>query len=162
MKKRKRKTLKYMRLSLLCFGLHACSFFLEPFAINGENEITAVGYALGVIFWASLLVGTVLFEICRRNLSGDAGYREWKQRKVPGIFGFFRTKAARIVDPILLLATVITIVSNLTGNIPEGLLLVVLAVMVFTFYLHMMVNGRVYRYMTLSERKEKKSENKEN
>ena len=37
----------------------------------------------------------------------------------------------------------------------------VLAVMVFTFYLHMMVNGRVYRYMTLSERKEKKSENKE-
>ena len=67
MRKRKRKTLKYMRLSLLCFGLHACS-----------------------------------------------------------------------------------------------LLLVVLAVMIFTFYLHMMVNGRVYRYMTLSERKEKKSENKEN
>lgn len=162
MRKRKRKTLKYMRLSLLCFGLHACSLFLEPFAINGENEMTTAGYALGGIFWASLLAGTVLFEICRRNLSGDAGYREWKQKKVSGIFGFFRTKAARIVDPILLLATVITIVSNLTGNILEGLLLVVLAVMVFTFYLHMMVNGRVYRYMTLSERKEKKSENKEN
>ena len=52
--------------------------------------------------------------------------------------------------------------SNLTGNIPEGLLLVVLAVMVFTFYLHMMVNGRVYRYMTMSERKEKKSEKEGN
>ena len=103
MRKRKRKTLKYMRLSLLCFGLHACSLFLEPFAINGENEMTTAGYALGGIFWASFLAGTVLFEICRRNLSGDAGYREWKQKKVPGIFGFFLTKAARIVDPILLL-----------------------------------------------------------
>ena len=162
MRKRKRKTLKYMRLSLLCFGLHACSLFLEPFAINGENEMTTAGYALGGIFWASFLAGTVLFEICRRNLSGDAGYREWKQKKVPGIFGFFLTKAARIVDPILLLSMVITIVSNLTGNFPEGLLLVVLAVMVFTFYLHMKVKGRVYRNMTLSERKEKKSENKEN
>ena len=88
MRKRKRKTLKYMRLSLLCFGLHACSLFLEPFAINGENEMTTAGYALGGIFWASFLAGTVLFEICRRNLSGDAGYREWKQKKVPGIFGF--------------------------------------------------------------------------
>ena len=58
--------------------------------------MTTAGYALGGIFWASLLAGTVLFEICRRNLSGDAGYREWKQKKVPGIFGFFRTKAARI------------------------------------------------------------------
>ena len=65
MRKRKRKTLKYMRLSLLCFGLHACSLFLEPFAINGENEMTTAGYALGGIFWASLLAGTVLFEICR-------------------------------------------------------------------------------------------------
>lgn len=46
MRKRKRKTLKYMRLSLLCFGLHACSLFLEPFAINGENEMTTAGYAL--------------------------------------------------------------------------------------------------------------------
>ena len=57
MRKRKRKTLKYMRLSLLCFGLHACSLFLEPFAINGENEMTTAGYALGGIFWASFLAG---------------------------------------------------------------------------------------------------------
>lgn len=48
MKKRKQKALKYLGLSIVCFGLHACSIFLEPFAVNSENKVAAVGYILGV------------------------------------------------------------------------------------------------------------------
>lgn len=162
MKKRKRKALKYMGLSIVCFGLHACSIFLEPFAINNENNVTAGGYVLGSLFWITLLVGTVFFGICWKILSGDSGYQEWKQKKVMGVFGFFRTRAAWVMDPILLLSLVITIAGNRMGNIPDGILLVVMAIMLFTFYLHMIVNGRVYRYMTMSERKEKKSEKEGN
>ena len=66
------------------------------------------------------------------------------------------------MDPILLVSFALTIVGNLTGSIPEGVLLVVMAIMLFTFYLHMIVNGRIYRYMIMSERKEKKSEKEGN
>lgn len=51
MKKRKQKALKYLGLSIVCFGLHACSIFLEPFAVNSENKVAAGGYILGVLFW---------------------------------------------------------------------------------------------------------------
>ena len=39
---------------------------------------------------------------------------------------------------------------------------IVFLLLLFTFYLYMIVNGRVYRYMTMSERKEKKSEKEGN
>ena len=55
MKKRKQKALKYLGLSIVCFGLHACSIFLEPFAVNSENKVAAGGYILGVLFWVTLL-----------------------------------------------------------------------------------------------------------
>ena len=157
MKKRKQKALKYLGLSIVCFGLHACSIFLEPFAVNSENKVAAGGYILGVLFWVTLLAGAVLFGVCREIISKTAGYQEWKQKKIIGVFGFFRTPPARIMDPILLVSFALTIVGNLTGSIPEGVLLVVMAIMLFTFYLHMIVNGRIYRYMIMSERKEKKS-----
>ena len=146
MKKRKQKALKYLGLSIVCFGLHACSIFLEPFAVNSENKVAAGGYILGVLFWVTLLAGAVLFGVCREIISKTAGYQEWKQKKIIGVFGFFRTPPARIMDPILLVSFALTIVGNLTGSIPEGVLLVVMAIMLFTFYLHMIVNGRIYRY----------------
>ena len=156
MKKRKQKALKYLGLSIVCFGLHACSIFLEPFAVNSENKMA------GVLFWVTLLAGAVLFGACREIISKTSGYQEWKQKKVIGVFGFFRTPPARIMDPILLVSFALTIVGNLTRSIPEGVLLAVMAIMLFTFYLYMIVNGRVYRYMTMSERKEKKSEKEGN
>ena len=69
MKKRKQKALKYLGLSIVCFGLHACSIFLEPFAVNSENKVAAGGYILGVLFWVTLLAGAVLFGVCREIIS---------------------------------------------------------------------------------------------
>ena len=82
MKKRKQKALKYLGLSIVCFGLHACSIFLEPFAVNSENKMAAGGYILGVLFWVTLLAGAVLFGACREIISKTSGYQEWKQKKV--------------------------------------------------------------------------------
>ena len=82
MKKRKQKALKYLGLSIVCFGLHACSIFLEPFAVNSENKMAAGGYILGVLFWVTLLAGAVLFGACREIISKTSGYQEWKQKKL--------------------------------------------------------------------------------
>ena len=86
MKKRKQKALKYLGLSIVCFGLHACSIFLEPFAVNSENKVAAGGYILGVLFWVTLLAGAVLFGVCREIISKTAGYQEWKQKKIIGVW----------------------------------------------------------------------------
>ena len=69
MKKRYQKALNYLGLSIVCFGLHACSIFLEPFAVNSENKVAAGGYILGVLFWVTLLAGAVLFGVCREIIS---------------------------------------------------------------------------------------------
>lgn len=88
--------------------------------------------------------------------------RSGNKRKLLVCLDSSEHRRARIMDPILLVSFALTIVGNLTGSIPEGVLLAVMAIMLFTFYLHMIVNGRVYRYMTMSERKEKKSEKEGN
>lgn len=155
---KKEKARKCLILSILCFFVHACSIFLEPLAINKDNQITIGGYALGMIFWLSLIAGGIFFLFCWKIISKNISYQIWKEKKVIGVWGSFRTPAAKIIDGILLVSLVLTIAGNLLENIPEGILLAVMAIMQFTFYLHMIVNGRVYRYMTLSERKEKKSE----
>lgn len=162
MRKEKQKALRWLSLAVISFFIHACSVFLEPFAVNADNEVTVAGYVLGGIFWVSLIVGGVFFWLCWKTIASHDGYRQWKEKKIIGIFGFFRTNAAKIMDPVLLLSLAITITGILTGKMPDGLLLVVIAIVLFTFYLHMIVNGRVYRYMTLSERKEKKGEKERN
>lgn len=162
MKKRKQKALKYLGLSIVCFGLHACSIFLEPFAVNSENKMAAGGYILGVLFWVTLLAGAVLFGACLGNHFQNFWLSGVETKESYWCVWFFRHRRARIMDPILLVSFALTIVGNLTRSIPEGVLLAVMAIMLFTFYLYMIVNGRVYRYMTMSERKEKKSEKEGN
>lgn len=118
MKKRKQKALKYLGLSIVCFGLHACSIFLEPFAVNSENKVAAGGYILGVLFWVTLLAGAVLFGVCREIISKTAGYQEWKQRKLLVCLDSSEHPPARIMDPILLVSFALTIVGNLDGKHP--------------------------------------------
>ena len=77
---------------------------------------------------------------------------------LPGILTFFRTKGARRVDPIWIVALLISILGNLWDEIPNTLTLIAMSITLFMFYLHMIVNGRVYRYMISNERKERKRE----
>lgn len=59
---------------------------------------------------------------------------------------------------VWLVALLVSILGNLWDKIPKILTLIAMSITLFMFYLHMIVNGRVYRYMISNERKERKRE----
>ena len=59
---------------------------------------------------------------------------------------------------VLLVALLVSILGNLWVKVPNTLTLIAMSITLFMFYLHMIVNGRVYRYMISNERKERKRE----
>lgn len=59
---------------------------------------------------------------------------------------------------VWLVALLVSILGNLWVKVPNTLTLIAMSITLFMFYLHMIVNGRVYRYMISNERKERKRE----
>ena len=165
MKKRRKKVWQWLRISCQCFVGNALSVLLVPFTvIENSSAMTYMGYVLGALFWTFLLFGILCFWLCWNIVHQSNIYQEWKQKKVPGILGFFRTKVARVIDPLWLIVLAVSIWGNISAAIPQVVTLLAMSLTLFTFYLHMICNGRVYRYMTLNnnERKDKESEEREN
>ena len=71
---------------------------------------------------------------------------------------------ARVIDLLWLIVLAVSIWGNISTAIPQIVTLLAMSLTLFAFYLHMICNGRVYRYMTLNnnERKGNESEEREN
>ena len=159
MRRRRKIAVRYLSVSVFCFGIHAASVWLEPFAFqtNGDG-ITIVGYLAGAIFWLGWLGGNLFFWLAWYMMHQSTVYQEQKKKMLPGILAFFRTKGVRRIDSIWIAALLISILGNLWVKVPNTLTLIAMSITLFMFYLHMIVNGRVYRYMISNERKERKRE----
>lgn len=163
MKRRKKRARQWLLISCMCFAGNALSILLEPLTIvENSSALTPMGYVLGALFWMFLFLGCVCFWLCWNILHQSNIYQEWKQKKLPGVLGLFRTKTARVIDPIWIFTLILSIWGNVVPEVPRLITLSAMSLTLFTFYLHMIVNGRVYRYMTLNnERKDKESEKRE-
>lgn len=150
---------RYLKASVFCFGLHAASVLLEPFAFQlGRDGITKAGYLAGTIFWLGWLGGILFFWLAWHMMHQSTVYQEQKKKMLPGILAFFRTKGVKRIDSIWIVALLISILGNLWVKVPNTLTLIAMSITLFMFYLHMIVNDRVYRYMISNERKERKRE----
>lgn len=159
MRQRRKKAVRYLKLSIFCFAIQAASVLLEPFALKADGSgLTGIGYLLGVVFWLGLLSGCFFFWMTWNLMHQSTVYQEQKMKRMPGILGFFRTDAAKMTDPIWIAALAISVLGNVWDKFPHMMTLSAMSLALFMFYLHMIVNGRVYRYMISNERKERRSE----
>ena len=159
MRRRRRIAGHYLKASIFCFGLHAASVLLELFAFQPDGEsMTKAGYLAGILFWLGCLGGILFFWLAWHMMHQSTVYQEQKKKMLPGILAFFRTKGARRIDSIWIAALVVSILGTLWVKVPNTLTLIAMSITLFMFYLHMIVNGGVYRYMISNERKERKRE----
>lgn len=163
MKIRSEREWRYLAVSCLCFAANAISIWLLPFTVvRDSSAMTGAGYLLGVLFWAALLLGILFFGLAWRVVRQSSAYQEWRKTDGPWIPGFFRTGAARAVDPLWAASLAASILGNVLEGIPDAVTLAAMSLALATFYLHLICNGRVYRYMTQKERTEENSEETEN
>ncbi len=152
---------KLFYTSLLGYLLAACSVWLVPLMSLLEDESSLVSALVGCLFWLGILVGSILFCMAWSKVKKEAAYQKIKSTQKPGCLGFFRNQKAAINDIILLVSWILVIVSNTFLTFPDILVLLCMFVALYTLFLHFLLNGRVYSYISKNngnKKKERKNE----
>ncbi len=148
MKKHKLEETKIFILSAIGIFISSLSVYLLPFSENSnDEEITGIGILIGILFWVGIIMGSLFFLLVWRQLRKDEEYLEIKKRVRPGFLNFFSGRFAIINDATLIVSIVVVIVSVGIPTLPDGIILLGMFFMIYSFCLHFLLNGRVYKYL---------------
>lgn len=154
MKTHKKIGRKTFLISILSFLLSAVSVFLLPMVKGKEDgSLTSIEILIGSLFWLGIILGVFLFYLTWRFIRNDSQYIELKKEHKPAVWAFFSTRFGRIVDIAFLLSVFLVVVSNITKSMPDLVVLISMFFMLYSFCLHFMLNGRVYKYLFLIRKK---------
>lgn len=143
----KRTAGKLLAVSIGGYFLCGASVLLLPLAFSEGNEMNAAGYALGILFWLGLAAGSIFFIQAWLKVKDSNEYMTTKGKTRPGCMSFFRTKAAAAADCICIAALAVTIAGNYTTAVPYMVTLAAMFLLIFSFCLRLILNGRVWGYV---------------
>ena len=149
---RKRSGKRLMILSILGFFVCALSALLLPLSVAAGRQLSVIGLLVGILFWVGLLGGIVLFFMSWLKVKSDRGYLTLKTESRWGLISFFRSGPAATADVLCIVMIIATVVGNLLPVFPYVLNAVIIFILIFTFCLHCILNGRVFRYLCKGRR----------
>lgn len=122
-----------------------------PFVnINGLPKQRVSAYVLAAAFWFCVLAELVFVVIAskiRKKAESDKKSGQTSKRPLPGIICFFRNPEAAAADVIFLLSAIgIALIIILKVEI-KWLIIAGISVLLLSFNLHCIMNGRNYRYL---------------
>ena len=140
-----------LSLSVLFMFLFSITFlFMKPAntrLINtGDQTFLNI---VGASFWATLALSVItifLMSIRCRKYKKSIGATK-KSR--PGMFRFFSNMPAKIVD-ILMMVSLVLLVCFIAFFSENYLIYIFLSTTIFSFFMHCVLNGENYRYITNS------------
>ncbi len=141
--KHKKADCLLLGISIGGFSVLAVSFMLMP--------VEGLGFMPGLLFWGGLFTGVVLQIIleARRN-SLVAKYnvrRETMQKARNGLLSFRSNPLAAVADVFLIISSVATILAFILTKGTGYVCNVSLSVLVFSFCMHCILNGRIYIFV---------------
>ena len=130
-------------ISIGGFVVLAISFMLMP--------VEGLGFVPGILFWGGLLTGVVLQIVLEtRRSSLFARYnvkREQMQKARNGLMSFGSNRLASVADGCMIVSVVATILAFILTKGTGYLCYVCLSVLVFSFCMHCILNGRIYIFV---------------
>lgn len=138
--KQRRMDRMLLSMSVLGFFLMSASFLLMP--------SDKARYTPGILFWGGLAVGVALqivLEIRRRAFF--AAYkvsRKKMQKPRNGLLTFSSSRLAAVVDILMIVSFVATVLTLILTRGYGYVCYVLIAVTLFTFCLHCILNGRIF------------------
>lgn len=152
MKTHRKSGRKLFLISMFGFLLSSASVFLVILIPEGEKGLTQAGMATGILFWIGMFLGILFFVLSWKLIKNDEQYLKTKGDRKPGYISFGKTKGGLIADGLTLLFLVITILGNTAVHFPELVMVVSMFILIYSFYLRFLLNGRVYRYISNCQR----------
>ena len=140
--------------------LCASAIALMPWGNEMKDKTMLIMYCSGASFWVGL-IGTIYMALrINRNRKGSYRFNElFGNRKQLGLIHFFQNTEALIVDVAMVISLITLIVARLcSANLQ--VIYVIIAVFVFSFGMHCMLNGMNYKYINYSKyvKEQKKDE----
>lgn len=156
MKRSRDRIIKIRFVQNICFLLLlSVSIVLMPFSVSLEAKTYLPIYLTGSLFWVGL-IGTIVTAINvnksrKHSRSFNEKYPDLKQL---GVIHFFKNTPAKITDILMVISAVGFIVFRLfSDNIV--LQFIIIALFVFLFGMHCMLNGINYIYLNYNSRRER-------
>lgn len=159
--------------SMLCLLIFSLSFLCMPYAnekyVHGDRNYI---YLIGAMFWGSLILGYLLLfivnyrrrEALRRNKDQYKkqkfkGKKQKKMDKPPrkepwGVFGCLSNIPAIISDCTFLISLMGCITYMAMKSTTDYLNYILFAIILFSFHMHCIFNGKNYRYIFSKEKGE--------
>jgi len=140
---------KYLILSILGFLISSSTFFLVPFASFEEKGLAYnLAYIIGIGFWMGLLLAIVftsLLSSLRLKEEKKAKNKKLSNSRI-GIAKFFSNNIAKTFDIIFFISLIGQVVVLMidTYIMVE---VVILFMLVFSFEMHCVFNGKNYLYI---------------
>lgn len=149
---------KMMWLYTGFLALLAISVCLMPIGSSLKEKTTIIMYISGVAFWIGL-IGTICMAV-KINNSRKNSYRfneRFGNHKQLGVVHFLQNTEAIIADIAMFVSIVAFIIAKIW--ISEIIVsFILLAIFIFSFGMHCMLNGINYRYINYKVRRENEDE----
>lgn len=152
---KRRKTIILSYIMYLCLVIFSCSFSFMPLAsklaIEIDSRIPLI--ITGSMFWGGFIIGYILFfniNIRRKNDS----IKELTVKRAPGVVCFCTSKAAAVIDILMLLCIVVLIYCIVRAN--EATVYLLLSLSMLLIQLHSYMNGKNYQYIQYIRKGENK------
>ena len=122
---------------LLCSS--ACVLFVPM--IHNHSALTIL---CSSAFWGFLIIGYGLLWMI--NWKRRKQMKKGEKRRI-GIITFFRNPPAKMMDFICLAGILILIISSFAAPLQGYLQYVLSFLVIFSFHMHCILNGEIFRYM---------------
>ena len=124
---------------------------LIPFAnVEGTETQRMLAYVIAFLFWASIIAQIVFVRLSsneRKKLNRKLHKSKEINQSFLGIFSFFKNREAIVADVILFLSVILLGVIIWTNVKTSWIIIGVVSVLVLSFNLHCVLNGKNYRYL---------------
>lgn len=131
--------------SVICFIISAFAFLIIPISdFDGGKLQVLLAYMVGVLFWFGVSLGSIITAIIGNKLKAK-GY---KSSKIPGVLRFFSNTKAKVIDVSMIILIILSIILGKNLGIGHMVSAMVLSLTIFFVYLHSILNGDNYTYLS--------------
>ncbi len=158
----KKNGLILLFVSIGSFFLMSASFLLMPIDLEAKG-LQNYSSAIGIMFWVFLLLGIVTQFILgrmRKNWFIRNRIRRFQFRSKVGLISFAQNLPACIADGIFVISLIGLIISVVATNGIGYACYIFMALLVFSFCMHCILNGKVYYFLTNQDKILKSSQPK--
>ena len=147
----KQQMKKKLWISIGCFALTSLAVLLTP--LSGDEGIKkAAGYLIGVLFWLGIAGGCFLYFWLYRK-EHKLLKQTMTKEKIPSGLRFFSNRFAAVSDRILIVTLCLNIYCIRTLGVNQLLELAAMFLFTTSVYMHFLLNGRVFQYITQNKGK---------